>query len=89
MHREVEWMAPADEYILGFLGALEYKSSAVRIKPASIALNLPYSPNWIGQRCRALAEHALLNSAEGGYWISDRGRAYLAGELGPEDLREE
>lgn len=84
MHREVPWMKPADPYILDFMA-----SHGARMKPASIALNVPYSSNWVGQRCRALAKHGLLNSADGSYWISDRGKQFAADELEPADLLDE
>lgn len=86
MHREVGWMKPADSYILEFLSGCRYKGQPAHIKPASVALNLPYSANWIGQRCRALAKRGLLNAADGGYWISELGEQFLAEELEVEDL---
>lgn len=82
-------MKPADRYILEFLAPYRYKSNPVRVKPASIALNLPYSSNWIGQRCRALAKHGLLNSADCGYWITEGSEQFIAGELDVDDLLEE
>lgn len=86
MHREVDWMKPADAYILEFLASCRYKGEPARIKPASIALNVPYSANWVGQRCRSLAKHGLLNAADGGYWISELGEKFVAGDLGVNDL---
>lgn len=77
-------MKPADPYILDFMA-----SHGARMKPASIALNVPYTSNWVGQRCRSLAKHDLLESSGGAYWISERGRRFVAGELKPEDLLEE
>jgi len=86
MHREVDWMKPADAYILEFLASCRYKGEPACIKPASIALNVPYSANWVGQRCRALAKWGLLNAAEGGYWISELGNQFVVGDLEVDDL---
>jgi len=81
MHREVEWMTPADEYIVQFMA-----SHGARLKPASVALNVPYSANWVGQRCPELARRGLLNSKDGSYWISDLGQQFVDGELDVDDL---
>ena len=86
MHREVDWMKPADSYILEFLDSCHYNGEPARIKPASIALNVPYSANWVGQRCRALAKRGLLNAVDGGYWVSELGQQFVAGDLDVDDL---
>jgi len=81
-------MKPADSYILEFLSSCRYKGEPARIKPASIALNIPYSANWVGQRCRALAKRGLLNAADGSYWIAELGEEFVAGGLDVDDLLE-
>lgn len=59
------------------------------MKPASLHLNVHFSRNYVGQRCRELARHELLEQHdEGAYRISDRGHQYVNGELNPDDLED-
>jgi len=86
MHREVEWLQPADNYIL------EYVRRAGKQTPKTISWNVPYGYSTAATRCPTLAEHGLLSRVEdehGGYELSERGRQYLDGELSPADLRED
>lgn len=76
----------ADHYILEFLDRVD----GVQM-PACIAPNVGppdgYNPKYVGTRCRHLADLDLVDKTDRGmYRISDRGRAYLAGDLDPEDL---
>lgn len=42
---------------------------------------IPYSPQYVGERCRKLAEHGLLQPVGNGvYTMTDEGRAYLREE---------
>lgn len=89
MHREVDWLVPADKYILEFLTSCSATRGRTRLGPQAIALNLPYGRKHVSNRCRDLAEHGLLEREKRGvYRITDRGEAFLARELSPEDLRE-
>lgn len=82
MHREFDWAAPADSYILEFLAECDGK-----LKTSSIALNVPYKQQWVGKRCRELAARGLLDQLdEGTFEITARGRQFLAGELDAADL---
>ncbi|WP_152422529.1 hypothetical protein [Natrinema pallidum] len=85
MYREVDWMKPSDYPLLQELAKYDGWHT-----PKSLSLNLPNTRNWLGQRCRKLEEHDLVerHDDEPGYRITDRGRAFLAGELEPADLQE-
>lgn len=52
---------------------------------------IPYSAQHVGDRCRKLAEHGLVeNVGNGVYRITERGEQYLEGELNmAEDAPEE
>lgn len=56
--------------------------------PKGLSLNLPYTGNWIGQRLREMVRHDLVEryDDEPGYRITDRGRAFLAGDLDADNL---
>lgn len=85
MYRRVEWLRPADRPILGEIADLDGRW----IKPASLSLNVSYSRYTVADRCRTLGQHDLLDVHDdvAAYRINDRGRAFLDGELEPEDLR--
>ncbi|MFC7216441.1 hypothetical protein ACFQO4_20495 [Saliphagus sp. GCM10025334] len=85
MHREVGWMKPADTYILDFMASTDAK-----LKPASIALNVPYSANWVGQRCRELTSRGLLENFpdDGAYKITEKGKQVAEREIDAEDLED-
>lgn len=85
MYREVDWMKPSDYPLLQELNRYNGWHT-----PKNLSLNLPNTRNWVGQRCRKLEEHGLVerHDSEPGYRITDRGRAFLAGELEPADLQE-
>lgn len=84
MHHYVEWLRPSDRPI-----AKEIADYGGWIKPASLTLNTPYTRDHIATRCRILADHGLLERHDdaAAYRITDKGRAYLAGDLEPADLQ--
>ncbi|ADB63987.1 hypothetical protein Htur_5100 (plasmid) [Haloterrigena turkmenica DSM 5511] len=79
-------MKPADTYILEFMAQTQAK-----LKPASIALNVPYSPNWVGQRCRELAKRGLLehDSENGAYTITENGISVAEREIDAGELEDD
>lgn len=83
MHHEVEWMKPSDRPILQ-----ELADYGGWMTPRGLSLNLPYTPNWTGQRLRQLTNRGLTERHEdaAGYRITDEGRAFLAGDLDADDL---
>lgn len=73
----VDWMTQADDRILEVM-----EDSGLVLTPAVLAANLDYSRNYISDRCRLLNEAGLLaKDGEGLYYITERGRAYLSGEI--------
>src|SRR6056297_2992539 len=85
MYRKIDWMKPADQVILQ-----ELARYGGWMKPASLKLNVHFSGDWVGQRCRTLTDHNLLerhdDPAEGAYRITDRGQEYIEGTLSVSDL---
>ena len=85
MRPRVEWITRADDYILELL-----ESTDMALTPRVLAFNLDYSRRYIGDRCRLLLEADLVQKVgekQGFYRISDKGRAYLRGELTPDELK--
>nr|WP_226006624.1 MarR family transcriptional regulator [Natrinema salinisoli] len=77
-------MTQGDDRILE---TLEY--SGLALSPSVIAYNTDYSRNYVNKRIRKLRESSLVDRPDEGYYrITDRGRAYLEGELSAEDLEE-
>ena len=82
MRPRVEWMTRADDYILEFLDETDIVAT-----PQVIAANIDYSRQYVNQRIRLLADNDLVqNTGDGLYRITERGRAYLDGELDADEL---
>jgi hypothetical protein len=83
MHSRVDWLKPSDYTLISEIG--DYGGW---MKPATLSLNVPYTREHVARRCKVLAENGLLERHEEtpAYRISDRGRAYLSGDLDVEDL---
>ncbi|OYR80253.1 MarR family transcriptional regulator [Halorubrum sp. E3] len=85
MRPRVEWMNQTDDRVLELLA-----ESDLILTPAVIAKNLEYTRNWVSRRIGRLEDAGLVEPVDSGYYrITDRGRAYLAGELDTEDLEVE
>lgn len=54
LHHEVDWVTPSDRPILVAM------PDDFWIKPASLALNVPYSHYTVTERCREMAKHGVL-----------------------------
>ena len=82
MRPRVEWMNQTDNRVLDLL-----EESDLILSPAVAAINLDYSRNWVSRRMSKLEDAGLIEKVDGGYYqITDRGRAYLEGELDADDL---
>jgi predicted transcriptional regulator len=83
MHSQVDWLKPSDWAIVS-----EIEEYGGWIKPASLSLNIPYTREHVARRCKALAEHGLLERHDEtpAYRITEKGRDYLAGDVEAEDL---
>lgn len=86
MYRRVEWMKAVDHAILSLLGG----SQKLELTPNNIAQNIGYNNEYVGKRCKLLAEHGLLNretyDSDPFYSVTERGEEYLAGDLGASEL---
>lgn len=84
MRRPAKWMKTgADDRIL------EYLAETDHAPPKEIAGEIRYDSQYVGRRCRTLADAGLLqNIGRGLYRITDSGTQYLAGELDGTELAE-
>lgn len=83
MRPRVDWMNQTDDRILELLD-----ESGLELSPVVLARNLEYSRSWISQRLSKLAEAGLVEVQEGSYYfISEKGRDYLTGDLDADELR--
>jgi len=72
---------PTDDRIL------EALESGLRLTPAVIAENIDRTRQHVSRRLSDLTDHGLVEKPNRGYYeITDRGRAYLSGELGADEL---
>lgn len=87
--RLAEWMTPVDRDVLEVL--YNEGNRELVLTPRLIAENTDWKRNTVRRHVRLLAEHGLVeyyDEAAGIYQLSDRGRAYLAGELDVAELEE-
>ena len=80
-------MTNADDHILEFL--LNEGNREIVATPRVIAENIDFNPGYIRQRMSQLLDEGLVEYYDedaGFYQITDRGRAYLDGNLNADDL---
>ncbi|MFB1063707.1 ArsR family transcriptional regulator [Natrinema sp. H-ect4] len=80
-------MTNADDHILEFL--LNEGNREIVATPRVIAENIDFNPGYVRQRMSQLLDESLVEYYDedaGFYQITDRGRAYLEGELKAEEL---
>ncbi len=83
MRPRVDWMNQTDDRILELLD-----ESGLELSPVVLSRNLDYSRSWVSQRLTKLSEVGLVGVDDGSYYyITDRGRDYLKGDLDADDLR--
>jgi len=84
MRPRVEWMNQTDDRILELLN-----ESELLLTPAVLAKNLEYNRSWVSERISILVDAGLVGNPEKSFYtITDRGRAYLAGNLEAEELED-
>ena len=77
-------MTKADDYILELLA-----DSDLVLSPAVIGYNIDYTPNYVTGRLGKLKDAGLVERVDTGmYEITDRGRAYLVGDLDADELED-
>ncbi|MFC7079202.1 MarR family transcriptional regulator [Halorussus caseinilyticus] len=83
-------MTAGDDLILTVLGSqFDPLNKELQLSPGCIAVNIDYNNDYVGTRCRKLVEAGLLEKEGQYYSISEKGRAYLAGELDASELEDE
>lgn len=83
-------MTPVDRDVLEVLR--NEGNHELVLTPRLIAENIDWERNTVRRHVRTLAEHGLVehyDEAAGIYQLTDRGRAYLAGELAAEELEDD
>ena len=84
MRPRVEWMNQTDDRVLELLD-----ESNLILSPAVVAKNLDYSRNWVSRRMSKLSNVGLVEEVDRGYYqISEKGRAYLSGEIDASSLEQ-
>jgi len=81
MVERVEWMSPIHYEILAF-----FDSHDIEISPRDLSKNIDYDRRYTGRACKALLAAEILRQDGQTYRLTDRGRAFLAGEVDPDDL---
>lgn len=84
MRPRVSWMTPADDTILEF-----FEEHSIALPPSAVAYNVDFSTTHVRNRMRKLADERLLmkvDEEKGYYEITEKGEAYLAGDLDAEEL---
>jgi DNA-binding IclR family transcriptional regulator len=77
-------MTQADNRILE-----TFEDSDLTLSPRILSYNTDYSRHYVARRLSELEERNMVVKVdEGLYEITDRGRAYLAGELDADDLED-
>lgn len=78
-------MTQGDDRILETL-----ESSGIVLSPAVLAYNTDYTRNYVNKRLRKLRNKGLIERVDSGYYqITDRGQAYLGGEIEADKLETE
>ena len=80
------WMSIADDRVLEFLD----ESGPAAPKRMKEEGRIPYTRQYVAERCRTLADHGMIRPLGNGvYEITEVGEAYLAGELDASELAED
>ncbi|MFB6253041.1 MAG: MarR family transcriptional regulator [Halobacteriaceae archaeon] len=83
MRYSARWMTLADERILEYLTTTETSTP----KKMADSGDVRFSRQYIGERCRTLADYGLVqHPGNGVYRITEEGQEYLSGDLDAEDL---
>lgn len=80
MERVEDW-SPIHYAVLEF-----FSNHDITVRPVSLAKNIDYTRNYVGQTCRELASIGLLVREDQFYSLTDKGRRFLDGDLPADDL---
>lgn len=81
MVERVSWFSPVHYEILEF-----FENHDIWISARGIAKNIGYDRNYVSRECPTLVENGLLQKEGTIYSLTDKGRAFLAGDLDTDDL---
>jgi predicted transcriptional regulator len=82
MVERVSWMSPIDYRILEF-----FEDYDIQVSPKVLSENIDYERKYTGRRLKTLKSAGLVVQNENGlYELSDRGRAFIAGDLDADEL---
>ena len=83
MRYSADWMTIADERILEYLSTSETSTP----KKMADSGDVRFSRQYIGERCRKLADYRLVQHLGNGvYRITEQGEQYLNGDLDAREL---
>jgi predicted transcriptional regulator len=84
MRYSADWMVLADDRILEYLSQTETSTP----KKMADSGDVRFSRQYIGERCRKLAEYGLVQHLGNGvYRITEEGRQYLEGDLDASSIK--
>ncbi len=89
MHKQVEWMVPADSAIMRYMdAAVDATGNRAIQTPNTIALNTGYSNRHVSSRCMTLADHGLLERVDDSaqYRITKKGLTLMNGGIEPDEI---
>ena len=83
MRKHADWLSQADERILEFISDRgNHPPKAIRDKLAEEGVQMDYHVQHVRRECRKLRDHGLLVDVGGGtYSITEKGEAFLEGDL--------
>ena len=90
MHRQVDWMVPADRSIIEFLySARDTRGNPSIQTPRTINRNVGYSRQHATTRCKILVKYGLIEqTGDGAYRLTDYGERVVENEISIEELND-
>lgn len=90
MHRQVDWMVPADPVILRFLYSARTSQGDPSIQtPKTVGINTGYSREHASTRSKVLVDHGLVEQIDlGEYRLTELGERVLENEIPLVELNE-
>jgi predicted transcriptional regulator len=83
MVERVSWFSPVDYEIFLF-----FENHDIEATGNVISKNIDYDRQYVNKRLQKLADADLLVREDGFYFLSDRGRGFLNGDVEPESVEE-
>jgi len=83
MVERIEWMSPVHYEILGF-----FENHDIWISAFPLAMNIDYDGSYVSNELERLRKVNLVEKDGRAYRLTDRGRAFLAGDLDADEIPE-